>query len=78
MNWTPRHGWCVLRVVLHRHEGEFLAAQLRDAGIPAELFGDDCGGLGLGLPMSMGLALYVNETDLAAARELLDPSGERP
>jgi hypothetical protein len=71
VNWRPRAGWSVLAVQDQRHEAEFLAERLRDAGIPAEIFGDDRTCLGLGLQLSAGVAVYVNDHDLPEARVLL-------
>ena len=69
MMWRPRSGWSALAVLSQRHEAEFLAARLRDAGIPAEIFGDDR--TGLGQQLSVGVAVYVSDDDQEEARELL-------
>lgn len=55
----------------YRHEAEFAAGFLDDAGIPYRLQIDDAGGADLGLSMLHPSAIWVRSTDERIARELL-------
>jgi hypothetical protein len=55
----------------YRHEAEFAAGFLSDAGIPFRLQFDDAGGADLGLSMSRPAVLWVRTVDAAAAREVV-------
>jgi hypothetical protein len=57
----------------YRHEAEFAAGILRDAGIPYRLQIDDAGGADLGLLHQRPAVLWVRPIDAEAARELLAP-----
>lgn len=60
----------------YRHEAEFAAGILRDAGIPYRLQIDDAGGADLGLLHLRPALLWVRAIDAEAARELLAPDDE--
>lgn len=55
----------------YRHEAEFAAGFLRDAGIPFRLQIDDGGGADLGLLVLRPAVLWVRAMDVDAAREVL-------
>lgn len=73
MNWQPLSGWSPLAVFSQRFEAGFLAERLHDAGIEAEVFGDDS--TGLGQQQSAGVAVYVHDADLERARRLVAEEG---
>ena len=58
----------------YRHEAEFAAGFLADAGIPYRLQIDDAGG-DLGLTLGRPAVLWVLAVDAARAREVLDVGG---
>ena len=60
----------------YRHEAEFAAGFLRDAGIPYRLQIDDAGGADLGLLNQRPAVLWVRAMDAEAAREILAPEGD--
>jgi len=55
----------------YRHEAEFAAGFLSDAGIPYRLQIDDAGGADLGLSLLRPAVLWVREADAEEARELI-------
>ncbi|HUF76776.1 MAG TPA: DUF2007 domain-containing protein [Longimicrobiales bacterium] len=55
----------------YRHEAEFAAGFLADAGIPYRLQADDAGG-DLGLTLGRSATLWVLAVDAERAREVLD------
>jgi len=55
----------------YRHEAEFAAGFLEDAGIPYRLQIDDAGGAGLGLGMLHPAVLWVRSVDADVARDLV-------
>ncbi|MGD2047162.1 MAG: DUF2007 domain-containing protein, partial [Gemmatimonadota bacterium] len=55
----------------YRHEAEFAAGFLDDAGIPYRLQNDDAGGAGLGLSLLHPSVIWVRSTDERVAREIL-------
>lgn len=55
----------------YRHEAEFAAGFLEDAGIPFRLQIDDAGGADLGLSMLRPSVIWVRAVDLDDAREVL-------
>lgn len=55
----------------YRHEAEFAAGFLSDAGIPYRLQIDDAGGADLGLSLLRPAVLWVREVDVQEARELI-------
>jgi hypothetical protein len=55
----------------YRHEAEFAAGFLDDAGIPYRLQIDDAGG-DLGLTLGRPAVVWVRAIDADAAREVLD------
>jgi len=59
----------------YRHEAEFAAGFLADAGIPHRLQIDDAGG-DLGLTLGRPAVIWVRAVDLDAAREVLDFEGD--
>lgn len=58
----------------YRHEAEFAAGFLSDAGIPYRLQVDDAGG-DLGLTLGGRAVVWVHAMDLDRAREVLDLEG---
>jgi len=61
---------------LYRHEAEFAAGFLRDAGIPFRLQIDDAGGADAGVTIARPAVLWVRAEDAEEARDLLDIPGE--
>ena len=59
----------------YRHEAEFAAGFLADAGIPYRLQIDDAGG-DLGLTLGRPALIWVRAVDLERARDVLEPGGE--
>ncbi|HSH76499.1 MAG TPA: DUF2007 domain-containing protein [Longimicrobiales bacterium] len=59
----------------YRHEAEFAAGFLADAGIPYRLQVDDAGG-DLGLTLGRPAVLWVRAADLDAAKDVLDFEGD--
>lgn len=59
----------------YRHEAEFAAGFLADAGIPYRLQIDDAGG-DLGLTLGRSATVWVRAVDLERARDVLDLEGE--
>jgi hypothetical protein len=59
----------------YRHEAEFAAGFLDDAGIPYRLQIDDAGG-DLGLTLGRQAIVWVRAVDADRAREVLDLGGE--
>ena len=64
----------------YRHEAEFAAGFLEEAGIPYRLQIDDAGGADLGLSMLRPSVLWVRAVDAEVARDLvgLDRDEEEP
>jgi hypothetical protein len=64
----------------YRHEAEFAAGFLEEAGIPYRLQTDDAGGAGLGLSMLHPSVLWVRGADADLARDLvgLEPDDAEP
>jgi hypothetical protein len=59
----------------YRHEAEFAAGFLDDAGIPYRLQVDDAGG-DLGLTLGRPAIIWVRAVDVERARDVLDFEGE--
>jgi hypothetical protein len=59
----------------YRHEAEFAAGFLDDAGIPYRLQIDDAGG-DLGLTLGRPAIVWVRAVDLERARDVLNLGGE--
>lgn len=59
----------------YRHEAEFAAGFLEDAGIPYRLQIDDAGG-DLGLALGGRAVLWVRAADVERARDVLDTDVE--
>lgn len=57
---------------LYRHEAEFAAGFLRDAGIPYRLQIDDAGGADAGVTIGRPAVLWVRADDEDEARDILD------
>jgi hypothetical protein len=57
---------------LYRHEAEFAAGFLADAGIPFRLQADDAGGMDSFLTSARQICLWVRPEDVARALEVLD------
>ena len=72
MSSDPRRADVVVAEYLYRHEAEFAAGFLTDAGIPFRLATDDAGGVHMALTISRPARLYVRATDAEEARELLE------
>jgi hypothetical protein len=58
----------------YRHEAEFAAGFLTDAGIPYRLQADDAGG-DLGLTLGRRATLWVHAMDVDRARDVLNLEG---
>jgi hypothetical protein len=58
----------------YRHEAEFAAGFLADAGIPYRLQADDAGG-DLGLTLGRRAVIWVHAMDVDRARDVLDLEG---
>ena len=56
----------------YRHEAEFAAGFLADAGIPFRLQIDDAGGADAGMTVSNPARLWIRAADVDAARAILD------
>ncbi|MEX2471302.1 MAG: DUF2007 domain-containing protein [Gemmatimonadota bacterium] len=61
---------------LYRHEAEFAAGFLRDAGIPFRLQIDDAGGADAGVTIGRPAVIWVRADDEDEAREILDPDND--
>ncbi len=62
----------------YRHEAEFAAGFLEDAGIPYRLQIDDAGGADLGLGMLSPALLWVRAVDADVARDLIALDEDEP
>lgn len=62
----------------YRHEAEFAAGFLEDAGIPYRLQRDDAGGADLGLSMLRPSVLWVRAMDAEVARDLVSLEEDDP
>jgi hypothetical protein len=73
MAWERKGEHMPVKVFAYRHEAELAEAMLAAQGIPAQIFGDDCGGgLGIGLSFGGGIAVYVHERQAGLAFALLE------
>lgn len=63
---------------LYRHEAEFAAGFLRDAGIPFRLQIDDAGGADAGVTIARPARIWVRAEDEEDARSLLGLDGSGP
>ena len=63
---------------LYRHEAEFAAGFLRDAGIPFRLQIDDAGGADAGVTIARPAVLWVRAEDAEEAREILGVDEAEP
>lgn len=61
---------------LYRHEAEFAAGFLRDAGIPFRLQIDDAGGADAGVTIARPAVIWVRADDADEARLILDLDGD--
>lgn len=61
---------------VYRHEAEFAAGFLTDAGIPHRLQADDAGGADMGATMGRPARIWVRAEDAPEARELLEVTPE--
>jgi hypothetical protein len=62
----------------YRHEAEFAAGLLEDAGIPFRLQIDDAGGADVGVTIGRPAVLSVRAEDVHRAREVLEPAPDGP
>jgi hypothetical protein len=62
----------VIAVYHYRHEAEFAAGFLANAGIPHRMQADDAGGADAGVTFSRPARIWVRRADAEAARELLE------
>jgi hypothetical protein len=80
----PTHRDVPVAEYIYRHEAEFAAGFLADAGIPFRLQTDDAGGVEAFMSISRPARLWVRAGDVDRAREVLDipvhaaPSPDRP
>ena len=70
---SARHDPDVVIAVYHyRHEAEFAAGFLAEAGIPYRMQADDAGGADAGVTFARPARIWVRRDDAEAARELLE------
>lgn len=62
----------------YRHEAEFAAGLLEDAGIAFRLQIDDAGGADIGVTIGRPAVLWVRAEDASRARDVLDTGLESP
>ena len=72
MAFYPEHRDVPIAEYLYRHEAEFAAGFLEDAGIPFRLQIDDAGGAEAFMNTARPARLWVRAEDVAKAREVLD------
>jgi hypothetical protein len=73
----PRLEQVVVAEFRYRHEAEFAAGFLTDAGIPFRLQIDDAGG-DLGLTLGKAARVWVRADDAERARDVLDTGSGTP
>ncbi len=61
-----------------RQDADLAASMLRASGVPAVVFGDDCGGTDARVGFGAQTRVMVSERDLQLARELLEQEASTP
>ncbi len=74
MSNYPRRRDVLIAEFVNRHEAEFGAGFLADAGIPFRLQADDAGGAYGGMTFTSSARIWVRPQDAEKARELLEVS----
>ena len=72
MAFYPIHRDVPIAEYLYRHEAEFAAGFLEDAGIPFRLQTDDAGGAGAFMTSAHPARLWVRAEDVEKARDVLE------
>ena len=72
MAFYPTHRDVPIAEYPYRHEAEFAAGFLEDAGIPFRLQTDDAGGADSFMTIARPARLWVRKEDVLKAREVLD------
>ncbi|CAN5641988.1 hypothetical protein BH23GEM6_BH23GEM6_19160 [soil metagenome] len=77
---TDNREWMLLASYDFGYEADFAEAMLKGAGIPVVVKGREAGiwGPGFAGPTSQGLSVWVPQTQVEEARELLQPDSEAP
>ena len=68
--------WGVVRSYSNEFDAEFARAELEAAGIPVQLLSDGLSGLHPHLQFARGIRVAVPESELQAAKELLEAPPE--
>jgi len=71
MSNEPRQNDVLIAEYVYRHEAEFGAGFLADAGIPFRVQADDAGGAYGGMTFTCAVRIWVRSQDAEKAREIL-------
>jgi|GEM_PF-549979 hypothetical protein len=71
MSNEPRQNDVLIAEYVYRHEAEFGAGFLADAGIPFRVQADDAGGAYGGMTFTSAARIWVRSQDAEQAREIL-------
>ena len=71
MSNEPRQNDVLIAEYVYRHEAEFGAGFLADAGIPYRVQADDAGGAYGGMTFTSAARIWVRSQDAEQAREIL-------
>ena len=71
MSNEPRQNDVLIAEYVYRHEAEFGAGFLADAGIPFRVQADDAGGAYGGITFTSAARIWVRSQDAEQAREIL-------
>ena len=72
MSNEPRQKDVLIAEYVYRHEAEFSAGFLADAGIPFRVQADDAGGAYGGMTFTSAARIWVRSQDAEKAREILE------
>ncbi len=72
MRNEPRQKDVLIAEYVYRHEAEFGAGFLADAGIPFRVQADDAGGAYGGMTFTSAARIWVRSQDAEKAREILE------
>tara|TARA_B100000678_G_scaffold45281_1_gene35081 strand:- start:25 stop:309 length:285 start_codon:yes stop_codon:yes gene_type:complete len=72
MSNQPRQKDVLIAEYVYRHEAEFSAGFLADAGIPFRVQADDAGGAYGGMTFTSAARIWVRSQDAEKAREILE------
>jgi hypothetical protein len=72
MSNQPRQKDVLIAEYVYRHEAEFGAGFLADAGIPFRVQADDAGGAYGGMTFTSAARIWVRSQDAEKAREILE------